>query len=184
MGAGKVSLREGKTNFSQPSTLKAQKLSSYLFAGTTSDREVKERYTRRKTSIWSASAYLTRNLRTAHSKPWTKERYRAWKINFSGTFKQPTVLPEERPLSGTRLKTTTKTTVHIHISIRFSGTLQASAIQGSALLRNPVIRVQGSSGGQFWITRLTVNFAFRKTVCRSYQLWTLNCLKIELKYGG
>ena len=98
---------ERQTFFIQSSTLKAQKLSSYLFAGDILYREVKKGYTRRQTSTWSASAFLTKDFRTAHSKPWTKGRCRAWKTNFSDTFKQPTVLPEERPQSGTRLKTTT-----------------------------------------------------------------------------
>ena len=130
VGAGNVSLKEGKTFFIQSSTLKAQRLSNHLFAGVISDREIKERYTRRKTSIWSASAYLTRNLRTAHIKPLNPGTVQGLKEStFLETFKQPTVLPGERPQSGT-----CKTTVHIHISIRIGGTLQTSVTQGSALL--------------------------------------------------
>ena len=60
---------ERQAFFIQSSTLKAQKLSSYLFAGDILYREVKKGYTRRQTSTWSASAYPTKNLRTAHSKP-------------------------------------------------------------------------------------------------------------------
>ena len=170
------------------------------------------------------------------SQPWIKEQFRAWKTNFSDTFRQPTVLPEERPQSGTRLKTTTfnstvqlsdtgasrttvlsssghitlvqhkyyykkgsklpelsaedfftgtcKTTEDIHISITFSGTLQASAIQGSVLLWIQWSRLKTVPEDSARSLGLQWSLQLEKTVCQSYQLWTLNCLKIELKYGG
>ena len=66
----KISVTEERQAFFiQSSTLKAQRLSSYLFAGDILYREIKKGYTRRQTSTWSASAYPTRELRTAHSKP-------------------------------------------------------------------------------------------------------------------
>ena len=71
-----------------------------------------------------------KEFRTAHIKPLNPGTVQGLKEStFLETFKQTTVLPGERLQSGTY-----KTTVHIHINISISGTLQTSVIQGSVLL--------------------------------------------------